>query len=353
MSDQGYILDLVRRALEAADKPDASVSTLVRQATRIASIRHDYAAVFSFQLETTDASLGLKATRETSVADKLRTLLGREQADRAMLNCVTRYMYHRKVDPKKDGSFAGSIDAVEQHLQKLKSAAGDPSAAQHMSQIDAYNYIAKLDKVNAELMPQVAAFENILNRVRQSVHDYLVEAESELLTGQIESTLFTRGESYVVERLQIVSPEALEKYRAAEQRISEGSSESYAQALTSCRRMMKSLADSLYPATNVPIRGLDGKERILGEDQFVNRLMQFAIEKYGRNTHVKLVEETIQGLGNRLNKLNSLASKGVHQEVSLTEAESCLMWTFFLTADFLRIEDGSSGPLSDDTLATT
>ncbi|MEW1986155.1 hypothetical protein [Pseudarthrobacter oxydans] len=61
---------------------------------------------------------------------------------------------------------------------------------------------------------------------------------------------------------------------------------------------------------------------------------------------MKLVEETINSLGNRLNKLSSLASKGVHQEFTLIEAESCLMWTFFLTADFLRIEDGSSGLLS-------
>jgi hypothetical protein len=40
-----------------------------------------------------------------------------------------------------------------------------------------------------------------------------------------------------------------------------------------------------------------------------------------------IVEETIQSLGNRLNKLNSLSSKGVHNEASLIKAESCLMWT--------------------------
>ncbi|MHA7241313.1 hypothetical protein [Arthrobacter sp. TMS1-12-1] len=114
---------------------------------------------------------------------------------------LKRYMHHRKINAGEDGSFAGSIDAAEQHLQKLKSVAGDPSDAQHMSKIDAYYHIEKIDKTNVQLMPQITAFENILNRVRQSVHDYLVEAESELLTGQTESTLFTRGEAYVVNRL--------------------------------------------------------------------------------------------------------------------------------------------------------
>ncbi|MEV4952179.1 hypothetical protein [Paenarthrobacter nitroguajacolicus] len=346
LSDQGYISGLLTRALEMAERPDALVSTLVRQATRIASLRHDYAAVFSFQLETADASAGMRTIRESSVAKKLRTLLGREEADRIMIEHVERYIQNRSVATTKDGVFGGSIDGVEQHLQRLKSATGDPAAAQYMTQVDAYVYLEKLDKVGAQLLPQITSFENILNRVRQQVHDYLVDAEADLLAGQTESSLFTRGESYVVQRLQEVSPESLEKYRAAEQRISEGSAENYAQALTSCRRMIKSLADALYPPTDVPIKGKDGKERTLGDDQFMNRLMQFAIERLGKSTHLKLVEETTNSLGNRLNKLNSLASKGVHQEVTLIEAESCLMWTFFLTADFLRIEDGSSGLLN-------
>lgn len=335
-----------------AEQPETSVSTLVRQATRIASLRHDYVAVFTFQLETSDASAGVSTQKDSSAAEKLRTLVGREDADRTMVEHVESYIKNRSVASMKDGVFGGSIDGVEQHLHRLRTAAGDPSAAQYMTQIDAYFYIEKLDKVGAQLLPQITSFENILNRVRQSVHDYLVEAESELLTGQTESSLFTRGESYVVQRLQEVSPESLEKYRAAELRISEGSAESYAQALTSCRRMIKSLADSLYPPKDVPLKGIDGKERLLGEDQFMNRLMQFAIDRLGKSTHLKLVEETTSSLGNRLNKLNSLASKGVHQEVTLIEAESCLMWTFFLTADFLRIEDGSSGILSGGEVPT-
>lgn len=209
-----------------------------------------------------------------------------------------------------------------------------------MTQVDAFFYIKGIN-----VMPQITGLENIVSRVRQSVHDYLVKAESDILSSQTESTLFIRGEAYVLERLRTVAPEVLEKYRAAEKRIAEGTSEAYAQALTSCRRMIKALADALYPPSAEKIIGLDGKERDLGDDQYINRLMQFAINRLGKITYVKLVEETLKSLENRLNKLNSLSSKGVHSEVSLMEAQSTLMWTFFLTADFLRIEDGSLNPL--------
>ncbi|WP_427135095.1 hypothetical protein [Pseudarthrobacter sp. S9] len=347
MSEQSYILDLVRRALDAADQPGTSVSSLVRQTTRIASLRRDYAVVLACHLETFDGGATHKAKRDTTMDEKLRTLLGDVEANTVIEGCAARYVHNRSMGGGKDVINTNSIDSLERLIDKLRTAAGDPAAAQYLTQVDAYFYLEKLAKAGAALQPEIFSLENIISRVRQRLHDYLVAAESEILTGQTESTLFTRGEAYVVERLKTISPNALEKYRAAEQRISEGTSEGFAQALASCRRMIKSLADSLYPATNKKIKGLDGKERDLGNEQFLNRLMQFAIDRLGRNTHVRLVEEAVEGLGHRLNKLNSLSSKGVHDEVSLVEAESCLMWTFFLVADLLRIEDGSIGLLSD------
>lgn len=346
LSDQAYILEIVRRALEAADQPGTPVSALVRQAMRIASLRHDYAAMLSFQFETFDGAATKSVRRNTDIDNKLRTLVGDSEALTIIGERGELWLYNRSMGKDTDRIHAGSIDSIEQTIATAKTAGGDPDAAKYMTQIDAFFYIKGINDLKTQLMPQITGLENIISRVRQSVHDYLVTAESQILSGQTESSLFTRGEAYVLERLQSVSPDALEKYRAAEQRISEGTPEALAQALTSCRRMIKALADSLYPATTEKILGLDGKERELGDDQYINRLMQFAVDRLGKTTHVKLVEETLKGLGNRVIKLNSLSSKGVHNEVSLMEAESCLMWTFFLTADFLRIEDGSLNPLT-------
>jgi hypothetical protein len=55
------------------------------------------------------------------------------------------------------------------------------SLLQDMTQIDAYFYLEKIDKVSAQLLPQIASLQNIINRVSQSAHDYLVNAETEIL----------------------------------------------------------------------------------------------------------------------------------------------------------------------------
>jgi hypothetical protein len=55
------------------------------------------------------------------------------------------------------------------------------SLLQDMTQIDAYFYLEKIDKVSAQLLPQIASLQNIIKRVSQSAHDYLVNAETEIL----------------------------------------------------------------------------------------------------------------------------------------------------------------------------
>lgn len=77
------------------------------------------------------------------------------------------------------------------------------------------------------------------------------------------------------------------------------------------------------------------------DDAYRNRLLQFASERLG-STHNDLVKETMRSLGARLQRLNELSSKGVHDEVGRIEAETCVMWTYLTAADVLRIADGTS-----------
>jgi len=141
----------------------------------------------------------------------------------------------------------------------------------------------------------------------------------------------------------------LTMFEAAEDAVDRGTPEDLSHALTSCGRIIKGLADALYPATGESITGADGRDRAMTEDAYNNRLLQFAIENMEGSTHKGLVAETLRGLGNRLNRLNELSSKGVHDVVSSAEAETCLMWTYLTVADLLRIADGTSSRLQGET----
>ncbi len=56
-------------------------------------------------------------------------------------------------------------------------------------------------------------------------------------------------------------------------------------------------------------------------------------------------------LGARLKSLDSLASKGIHDDVTAAEAETCVVWTYLLAADLIRLADGTSALLVSDATA--
>jgi hypothetical protein len=63
--------------------------------------------------------------------------------------------------------------------------------------------------------------------------------------------------------------------------------------------------------------------------------------------------DTLRSYGQRLTNIDSLASRGVHGEVLRGGAERCVMWTFMLTADLLRILDATSLDLAANTSEAT
>ncbi|MFJ8963255.1 hypothetical protein ACIRG5_28095 [Lentzea sp. NPDC102401] len=88
--------------------------------------------------------------------------------------------------------------------------------------------------------------------------------------------------------------------------------------------MTKALAGALYSATDLKITGDDGIERKMSDDLYSNRLLQHVRDQLGGRTQGSVLKATLDSLGGRLKSLDSLASKGVHDEVSASEAETCI-----------------------------
>ena len=118
--------------------------------------------------------------------------------------------------------------------------------------------------------------------------------------------------------------------------------EARAQALLSCRRLLKDLADVFYPPTSQQILGADGKKRDLSDDKYVSRLWQFISDKTRVTTSAELLQASLNDLGNRLDRIYEFTNKGVHAEVEEFEMNQCLIQTYLLIGDLLRIFDNHS-----------
>jgi hypothetical protein len=108
--------------------------------------------------------------------------------------------------------------------------------------------------------------------------------------------------------------------------------------------VLKTLADVLYPASNAVVHGLDGRIRKMTDDKFVSRLCQYVSDQ-GGSSSTRLLLAQVRSLAERLDAINSLSSKGVHGEVSSAEVDQCVIQTYLVVGDLLRI--GESGPLTN------
>ena len=99
--------------------------------------------------------------------------------------------------------------------------------------------------------------------------------------------------------------------------------------LTEVRRSLKAVADYLYPATSEQIVCTDGKERKMGDDQYLNRLFEYVLKNVTQSTSKDLLQNELNYLVSFIERLNKIGSKGVHSEVTIVEAKQGLVGLYF------------------------
>jgi hypothetical protein len=151
---------------------------------------------------------------------------------------------------------------------------------------------------------------------------------------------------FVDRRLREIAPHASEALLSAYRRVREGTPEARCHALTSCRRALKLLADVLYPASGEPAIGSDGNAHAVTDDKFVNRLRQYVTESGANAASSELLATRLTEMAVRLDSLNALASKGVHDKVSEFEVGLCVTETYAAVSAFLLLHDHQSAALS-------
>lgn len=353
MVDASRVRTLTEQALDNFDNPGTSVAALVRQAQRIAVLRHDYAMQIRLVYEQTDMMGNEKRDIPalTRARNSLAELVGTKEAEmeefRQLMN------YQRMRERTSDRIVIHSVDQMELHLAQGQRIYDDLVVPENLTPIDTYVVAKKMDASRAKVLPQLEESRNILSKIRQSIYDYLIETESELDAGKTESSFFDQVQIRINSALNKHAPVAAQRFIASQERAAAGGLEDISHALTSCRRMMESLADSLYPADNTTITGIDGIERTMSNDAYKNRILQFVAESVGKHKDGKVLKAAVAEIASKLDALVSLSSKGVHDDATLAEAHTCVIQTYLLAGSLLAIAEGTSYLMQDDENAAS
>jgi len=166
---------------------------------------------------------------------------------------------------------------------------------------------------------------------RAWMHTYANTVYYEIFVGSVASSMFDRVRASVDAAIAKRLPESAKRLAAAYENLRSDNSEHWAAAVHTCRRLLKDLADGLYPATGDPK---------YSDDRYINRLAAFITSRKGSDTFSRLVGTQIEFLGNRLDAIYDASNKGSHADVDREEADRYVLYTYLFIGDVLTLASG-------------
>jgi hypothetical protein len=160
------------------------------------------------------------------------------------------------------------------------------------------------------------------------IHGYAAGVYHESQVGALAASVFDRVRARVDPAVAKYLPASSKRLASAYDNLRSQNAEDWANAVHTCRRLLKDLADALYPATADPK---------YGDDKYLNRLTTFVASKSGSDTFAKVVGAQIDYLGNRLDAIHDASNKGSHDEVEREEADRYVLYTYLFIGDVLTL----------------
>jgi hypothetical protein len=313
------VLDLVRTAIKDLDDADLDIVGVVHKSIRIARMTKDWENLL--WLRMTLREVEDQVTRH-EIWDEIRPHFRAEEL--LELN-------------EKNGQVLISLRRTDDNLVAGFSLQDTIERIRTIQHAVSSSFITQSPEIATSLMN----LKKIVFRTKDRLYDYLTKLEAKLVGGSLESDHYINNKLFIIESVEERAPEIIEQLSAADQDCNSDNPEGLSHAALSCRRALKSIADLLYKVDEPQKIEVDGREIELSDEKFINRLWQFLSENIESKSLKGNLKEEINSIGNRLEKVNSLASKGVHDYLTKSEVKSLTMRTYILIGDLLRIESDS------------
>jgi hypothetical protein len=180
----------------------------------------------------------------------------------------------------------------------------------------------------------VATWSGICGQVVATIYEVVVEIYHELLFSELQATLFADTQTKVDGSLSLASGSALDKIERVSDRLRDGDPESISQALTTCRRLIDSCADHVFPAQSEQYAIGDEATLNVGQQQVLNRLQAYTHQCGITKSRRDRLRRTLADLYGR-------CSAGTHAEVTVDEARFVFLQTYVVLGEILTLSQSS------------
>lgn len=334
-----YILSLIKEALAASNK--APVSALLETAKRIAVFRQDFENLWWISLEFCNCSKSEFQSIDNQMKHKfpyeqykeLSILYSKLWIDERTLSQIFRN--GRMV--ATDNVCPDGIYELESRLESIQRSFNGLISTQGMHPLDVYSAEHDNAKARVFLNASYTQFEAITLKIRRRVVDYIADCERQVLYGNTMSNYYDENRRWVQSKLGTYNPSFNEYFASIETHIKTGNQVDFQEALLDIRRILLSFADIVCKANDEEVLCSDGKKRKLTRDRYMNRISYALFEKKGKHAFTEMLNQNLDDLSARISRVNELACKGVHDDISPMEAKQCVIQMYALLGDLIRV----------------
>ena len=169
----------------------------------------------------------------------------------------------------------------------------------------------------------------IRSRVLNMLHTFVVGVYYERQFAKVAESTFEQYKKDVDALIAAHAGEVLQKLPSVVARLREGNDEAVSQALTTCRRIIDSFADAIFPP-EAGTYNLGGNDLSLEANKHQNRINVYVAERTESKSRRTRIRQNLSNLYDRV-------STGVHADVTTEEAFSLFLNVYLLLGEVLHL----------------
>lgn len=217
---------------------------------------------------------------------------------------------------------------IESDLARWENAIRDLTTPPGLTSADAAAVHRAANAQRAQIRLRLAALETIKARLKTQCLNYAIQIEKQLSLQTQNQEFLWKVQNDVNNYFKEREPDVFQKLQKASMLAASSDPEDAALLLTEVRRALKAAADHFYPPRDGPVTCSDGKERVLGDDRYLNRMNEYLVTRTPSSSVRELAIAELGVLDMFMRRLNDFASKGVHSTVTQAEARQGLVGMF-------------------------
>jgi hypothetical protein len=305
---------LVKQTLNEMDEKPIAVT--LRRVVRVANLLGETKTALRFSLE-------LRPFRGSKIAN---------------MNDMKGFM----ADPDLWQSGAGPHEDALREFMEDRQREDEMVQAHTVMEIEYLSSLmekANMQNTTGEYLKQQQFQRALIETVRMRAFSTLCRWERQLAFTNTNEQIFLRFKSDIDALLAKNAPDIINSFNTVYRRLRDAeltdsqAKEELSQAVTSCRRILKAVADRVFPPTNA----LSDQGNVLDDQKYRNRIKEFTKIATTSSSMRNSISVSVDGIYDRFTSLDTYTNKGVHADMATEEAETCAINTYIIAGEILRL----------------